>query len=409
MIWALVLALLALRAGGAVEDHGTATGGNTPSGTCDASTSGAQCEHDDMTADETNDALDHDQQGRSYKIQQTTLDSQKYQNDFDYPVNHEASNIITTESINPFGTNPNKECLDQNESCGYWAWTGECEKNSNYMRRNCQLSCQLCTPHSGEDLGVAQIMSDPDGARRMDEVQRLIHTARGYMHNRFLRTSPSVPSSEPEVCKNRHAKCALWALDGWCETQPVRMSQDCGPICGRCPAPTTIEGRCPMDPNAPNAWAPGDLNRLFTKLSTTEPYLSLYNPQILSSPDTTGGPWVLTMENFITPNEAGRFIELGHEMGFQKSAGTLGVVVQYSIPPAVFHFIVSTEPSNLFFVGDACSVLLFCGKICTAFSTFFLLPQGLGASMQMAVSSEWSIQEGRVSMPGVRRPVPRMS
>jgi prolyl 4-hydroxylase len=163
----------------------------------------------------------------------------------------------------------------------------------------------------------------------VEEVQRLIHTARNYMHHRFRATSTSVPSSiqQQQLCQNRHAKCALWALDGWCETHPVWMSRDCGPICGSCPAPstTTIEGRCPMDPNAPNAWAPGDLNRLFTKLSTTEPYLSLYKPQILSSPDTTGGPWVLTMENFVTRNEAERFIELGHEMGFQKSAGMLYV------------------------------------------------------------------------------------
>jgi hypothetical protein len=149
MIWALV-ALLALRAGGAVEDDGTATGGNTPSGTCDASTSGiARCEHDDMNEDESHDALDHNQQGRSYQIHQTTLYSQNHQNDVDYPQDHEASST-TTNSMNPVGTIPDEECFDQNESCGYWARTGECQNNSNYMRRNCPLSCQLCTPHSTE-------------------------------------------------------------------------------------------------------------------------------------------------------------------------------------------------------------------------------------------------------------------
>lgn len=37
-------------------------------------------------------------------------------------------------------------CADQNEYCGAWAADGECDRNAGYMRLNCRLSCQLCSP-----------------------------------------------------------------------------------------------------------------------------------------------------------------------------------------------------------------------------------------------------------------------
>jgi prolyl 4-hydroxylase len=81
----------------------------------------------------------------------------------------------------------------------------------------------------------------------------------------------------------------------------------------------TVEGRCPIDPEAPNAWGPGDLDRMFTKL-TNEPYLSKHSVQILSSPEMTGGPWVISMDDVVLEQEAQRLIELGATEGFERSA-----------------------------------------------------------------------------------------
>ena len=95
------------------------------------------------------------------------------------------------------------------------------------------------------------------------------------------------------------------------------MRLHCAPACGSC-YNLTLESRCPIDPNEPDAWKPGDLNAMFERL-TTEPYRSQYQVQVLSSPDTgeeddddnDGGPWVITMENVVTAEEALRLIELG--------------------------------------------------------------------------------------------------
>eukprot|EP00980_Cylindrotheca_fusiformis_P010140 scaffold2253_cov119-Cylindrotheca_fusiformis.AAC.15 len=80
----------------------------------------------------------------------------------------------------------------------------------------------------------------------------------------------------------------------------------------------SIEGRCPIDPNAPRAWEEGDLDKMFEKL-TQEPYLSKYSVEVLSSPATTDGPWVITMEDVVSPEEAERLIELGSEEGYRRS------------------------------------------------------------------------------------------
>lgn len=79
----------------------------------------------------------------------------------------------------------------------------------------------------------------------------------------------------------------------------------------------SVEGRCPLDPDAPVAWEKGDLNKMFEQL-TQEPYLSEYGVEILSSP-ATNGPWVITMENVVSEDEALRLIELGSEEGYERS------------------------------------------------------------------------------------------
>jgi prolyl 4-hydroxylase len=81
----------------------------------------------------------------------------------------------------------------------------------------------------------------------------------------------------------------------------------------------SIEGRCPIDPDAPKAWGPGGLDKMFTKL-TTEPYLSEYEVEILSSPSTTGGPWVITMENVVSEEAVVALMELGATEGYKRSA-----------------------------------------------------------------------------------------
>ena len=68
----------------------------------------------------------------------------------------------------------------------------------------------------------------------------------------------------------------------------------------------------------PDVWEAGDLEKTFQKL-TSEPYLSKYEVEILSSPETTSGPWIIQMENVISEEEAESLIRLGGIEGYEES------------------------------------------------------------------------------------------
>jgi prolyl 4-hydroxylase len=93
------------------------------------------------------------------------------------------------------------------------------------------------------------------------------------------------------------------------------MHSSCAPVCNAC-GMKSYEEHCPIDPNAKSAWEPGDLDQMFDKL-TSEPYKTQYDVTILSSPPD--GPWVITMDNVLSPEEARRLIELGHDAGYERS------------------------------------------------------------------------------------------
>jgi len=78
-----------------------------------------------------------------------------------------------------------------------------------------------------------------------------------------------------------------------------------------------VEHRCRPDPNAIDAWAPGDLDKMFEKL-TVEPFKTQYSVNVLSSPKTNG-PWIVTLDDVFSQEEALRLIEYGYIFGHERS------------------------------------------------------------------------------------------
>ena len=54
-------------------------------------------------------------------------------------------------------------CVDLDESCPSWAKGGECDKNANYMHKNCAKACGVCDP------GVEAPPDPPAGTVRADD------------------------------------------------------------------------------------------------------------------------------------------------------------------------------------------------------------------------------------------------
>jgi len=116
-------------------------------------------------------------------------------------------------------------------------------------------------------------------------------------------------------CKNRHPQCAYWAAIGECEANPRYMVLQCAPSCQTCDK-IDFNARCPWDKDTPSILDKGDLNKLFERL-TTDPIYQKYEPVIHSSPPA--GPWVVTLEKFLTDEECDRLIYLGGEEGYEIS------------------------------------------------------------------------------------------
>ena len=107
-----------------------------------------------------------------------------------------------------------------------------------------------------------------------------------------------------------------------CEANPTYMQLQCAPSCYTCHL-IDFEQRCPYDPEAPTALNPGDLQKLFVNL-TTLPEFTQYEPKIHSMPQPTlpnvqEGPWVVTLENFLTDIECETLIALGAVEGYKIS------------------------------------------------------------------------------------------
>jgi prolyl 4-hydroxylase len=230
------------------------------------------------------------------------------------------------------GTQAKNDCVDTDNRCAFWASTGECKENPGYMIRNCMKSCEVCyTGKSIEELiaeqqkereenvdydltetiaGVKQEVAPGDSFQM---TQDIVDATIKYIEEKVL-VDDSFKSVRKE-CKNRHPQCAYWASLGECENNPRYMTLQCAPSCQTCDK-IDFEARCPWDKSKPSILKEGDLNKLFTRL-TTEPCYQKYEPTIHSSPPS--GPWVVTLENLLTPEECDRLIELGAEEGYEIS------------------------------------------------------------------------------------------
>jgi prolyl 4-hydroxylase len=213
-------------------------------------------------------------------------------------------------------------CEDIEDQCEFWASTGECDANPDYMHIECAKACGTCAGFrqpmlpDARTFGVAQQVSET----KADLIQALIDETEKYMSEEVWKDDKY--ERIRERCQNRHKECAFWAVLGECQANRPFMEMECAPSCKTC-INLDITFRCPFDKDAPTVWGPGDLNKMFTRI-TTEPDFQKYNPKILSQPGKPvgkydDGPWVITLENLLSDVECDRLIELGGVLGYEQS------------------------------------------------------------------------------------------
>jgi prolyl 4-hydroxylase len=99
------------------------------------------------------------------------------------------------------------------------------------------------------------------------------------------------------------------------------MIVQCAPACQTCEK-ISFAKRCPVNATLPMVLnGPGDLNRIFERITTNPDYQEHFGPMTIhSSPASTGGPWIVTFDNFVSSEECQRLIDIGQEEGYTRSA-----------------------------------------------------------------------------------------
>lgn len=158
------------------------------------------------------------------------------------------------------------------------------------------------------------------------------------------------------TCQNNDIYCAALAANSYCEMpedyddlpeddEAVLMYDfmltDCAPACQTCEdfvsdEDAEIVGGCMADAKT-NIFGPGDLNRMFERLVGESPegdaVVSKSDVNVLSRPshppdfkgedsdatDYVLGPWVVTLDNFLSDEECDRLVELGAAKGYDRS------------------------------------------------------------------------------------------
>lgn len=174
----------------------------------------------------------------------------------------------------------------------------------------------------GADMGEPQIV---DGSRTEDILMHIADTRR-YMKEKVMVDSKY--EKVRDICVNKHASCAFWSVVGECEKNPAYMHINCAPVCRTCEQ-LHVETRCPLDAHAVDALYPGDLDKMFERI-TTEPSFKQYEPIVLSRPSYAFGDgpnnttynigiWMIQFESVLSHEEADRMIELGGIRGYERS------------------------------------------------------------------------------------------
>jgi hypothetical protein len=144
-------------------------------------------------------------------------------------------------------------------------------------------------------------------------------------------------------CTNQHASCSEWALDDGCDENPNYMKVRCGPACHSCDFILEQKEKCALAPDSMlDAIKPGEMNQLFERMINAADRMG-FEPKVWSRPlknddvaasskgesscgsditnpcNTSDGPWVITLENFLNDEEIQTLLDWGARMGYERS------------------------------------------------------------------------------------------
>ena len=199
-------------------------------------------------------------------------------------------------------------CVDGNpENCKTWAEDGECEKNPAYMRESCKRSCGMCGGFKKPN--VRKGCNDEEGYECEQRAAKgECHSNKGEMLIRCMKSCDACRwkslLQDALGCEDKLNNCVTWKDTGECARNPNYMMDTCPVACEQC---ASKRASCDRPANTPPTVLPGDINRTMARILHEFPQ---YDPKPLSWPGGPHGPnapWVMSLRNFVSDEEAEAF------------------------------------------------------------------------------------------------------
>ena len=237
------------------------------------------------------------------------------------------------------------------QNCEDWAEDGLCmaANDKPFMLEQCKKSCMVCIGTDEEDeetfdMGIGQIIPQELIQQTIDT---MIKTS-NYMQA-VMNTENEKYHSSRRACKNLDEFCAIWGGEGKCDPEDENhewMVMNCAPVCQTCELLDT-QIRCPIPDDAVDAFPPNGgelgLNAMFERIAGVRDLTQKQidggmdaddlrqRVEVFSRPggdenkeneDVIDGPWVITIDNFLTDEECDFMIEAGKQLGYERSVET---------------------------------------------------------------------------------------
>jgi len=208
-------------------------------------------------------------------------------------------------------------CVDEHENCAYWAKSGECDNNAAFMKASCKASCGVCKGGKPPPKKRGACEDTNDNCATWAAIGEC-QSNPGFMLSKCPVTCKMCQS---ETCKDDLPDCAErcrgpatsnFSDSFYCYSSP-ELTRKCAWTCGACKEHRFSKPQCTRDKavlDAPWRVQKGSVDRIFQRIVDEEPGVS-----ILSSPETTNGPWILTLDDFLTDEESDAVRDAGSDAG----------------------------------------------------------------------------------------------
>ena len=150
-------------------------------------------------------------------------------------------------------------CVDSNPECPQWASQDQCTANPNWMLANCRLSCNNC--ESNVDPSCVDSNTECPGwaaagectnnpVWMMENCQKSCNSCQGGNDNNDT-TDDVYDNDDATECLDNNDRCAEWAADAQCESNPSWMLVNCQLSCNVCGDGEIDRDRPPDDSDSP--------------------------------------------------------------------------------------------------------------------------------------------------------------